>query len=206
MTRSGRVKKNRIWGISAALAVLWTLGELALWPAAAAEPRLYGLHLPPTWVATSPIEYEISPPPGADLGATWLLLLDRQVNVLPDGDELYQRVAMKVLTPTGAERASQFNVVVDPTFQTLDIHALQIVREGTVIDERKSARITALPQETELRERVYNGRYNINVLLSDVRTGDVIEYSYTLHSQEKLFPGHFATRSSWPSSLSAPGS
>ena len=33
-------------------------------------------------------------------------------------------------------------------------------------------RITALPQETELRERIYNGGYNINVLLSDVRVGD----------------------------------
>jgi transglutaminase-like putative cysteine protease len=196
MTLSARVHKKRIRGISAAMAVLWMLGALVLWPpaASAAEQRLYGFHLPPTWVATSRIEYQASPPPGTDAGATWWLLLDRQVNVLPDGDEQYQRVAVKVLNSTGAERASQFNVVVEPTFQTLDIHALQIVREGTVIDERKSARITVLPQETELRERIYNGRYNINILLSDVRAGDVIEYSYTLHSQEKLFPGHFATR------------
>lgn len=195
MTLSAPVSKNTLWGISAAMAALWILGVLALWPFAVhAEQRLYGFHLPPTWVAPSPIEYDAPSPPGADVGSTWFLLLDRQVNVLPDGDELYQRVAVKVLSSAGAERASQFNLVVDPTFQTLDIHTLQIVREGAVIDERKVARITALPQENELRERIYNGRYNINVLLSDVRAGDVVEYSYTLHSQEKLFPGHFATR------------
>ena len=44
------------------------------------------------------------------------------------------------------------------------------------------ARITALPQETELRGWIYNDTYNINILLSDVRVGDVVEYDYTFHS------------------------
>jgi len=34
-----------------------------------------------------------------------------------------------------------------------------------VIDVRKSARITPLPQEFEPRDRIHDGRYNINVLL-----------------------------------------
>src|SRR5690606_33383128 len=42
--------------------------------------------------------------------------------------------------------------------------------------------------------RIYNGRYNINVLLADVRIGDIVEFAYTVRSDELLFPGHFATR------------
>lgn len=179
------------------MAALWWFGVMALGPATAfAEHLLYGFHPAPEWVAPSPVEYETSPPSGADVTASWILLLDRQVNVLRDGDDQYEHVAVKVLNSTGAEQASQFNVVIDPTFQTLTVHSLQIVRAGVVMDARKSARITALPQETELRERIYNGHYNINVLLADVRVGDVVEYSYTLHSQEKLFPGHYAARMS----------
>jgi hypothetical protein len=60
------------------------------------------------------------------------------------------------------------------------------------MEQRREARITAVPAETELRDRIYNGRYNINVLLSDVRIGDVVEYEYTIHSKERIFPGHFS--------------
>jgi transglutaminase-like putative cysteine protease len=97
-----------------------------------------------------------------------------------------------VLDASGVADSSQFNLVVDPTYQSLTIHSLRVVRKGKVIDQQPLAKITALPQETELWQRIYNGRYNINVLLSDVRAGDVIEYEYTIHSQEKNFPGHYA--------------
>jgi transglutaminase-like putative cysteine protease len=193
MILSVRAYKNKSSRVPVALATLWLFAVMAL-RTASAEPLLYTFHAPAGWVGLSAVEYGATPTPGADVGPTWILLLDHQVNVLADGEDHYQHVAVKVLSSTGAERASQLNIVVDPTFQRLAIHSLQIVRAGAVIDERKSARITVLPQETELRERIYNGRYNINVLLADVRAGDVIEYSYTLHSQEKLFPGHFATR------------
>jgi hypothetical protein len=31
-------------------------------------------------------------------------------------------------------------------------------------------------------------------VLSDVQVGDIIEYDYTVHSEEKLFPGHYSAR------------
>jgi transglutaminase-like putative cysteine protease len=123
---------------------------------------------------------------------SWILLFDRQIDVTAEGDEQYEHLAVKVLDPVGVDAYSQINMRVDPTFQSLTIHWLRIVRQGTVIDQRESARITAVPEENDLTNRIYNGRYSIDALLEDVRVGDIIEYAYTVSSRERLFPGHFA--------------
>ncbi len=156
---------------------------------------LYRFSPPAAWVDVATFSGQRSDPAAADPNASVsVLLFDRQINVTATGDEYYQHVAARVLNATGIADYSQLDFVVDPTFQTLDIHALRVVRDGRVVDQRETARITELAQETDLSNRVYNGRYSVNVLLSDVRAGDVVEYAYTLSSREALFPGHFYTR------------
>jgi transglutaminase-like putative cysteine protease len=163
---------------------------------------LYRLAPRPNWIEVVTPEYAAEPPAAGVSGGAWYLLLDRQINVTAAGDDYHQHLAMKVLTAESVEDESQFNIKLDPTYQSLDIHSINVVRNGNVIDERASARITALPQETELRSKIYNGAYNVNVLLSDVRPGDIIDYDYTVHSRENIFAGHFA--GSWDVGWSMP--
>jgi hypothetical protein len=144
------------------------------------------------WVLPTTPEYSAPEPEGQTSNGSWLLALDRQINVTANGDDAYQYVAVRVSSAAGVEEESQFNLQVDPSYQTVDIHFLRVRRGDMSIDARPDARITALPQETQLRERIYNGGHNVNVLLADVRPGDVIEYAYTTHSRETLFPGHYA--------------
>jgi len=156
--------------------------------------QFYRFAAPAGWVA--PIEPDsgaAAPTVGADVSA-WVQLLDRQINIGETGDDFYRHVAVKVLNSVGIDEFSQIDLTIDPAFQTLDIHRLRVLRAGEVIDQQNLARITELPQETELRNRIYNGRYNIDIVLSDVRAGDVIEYSYTVHSSELLFPGRYYAR------------
>jgi len=120
--------------------------------------------------------------------------LDRQYNVRADGSDSYEHSVVKITSTGGVDEYSEINLDVDPSYETLDLHSIKVIRDGHANDQRRTARITALPQETELRERIYNGRYNINVLLSDVRVGDIIDYDYTVHSRELIFPGQFSTR------------
>lgn len=160
-----------------------------------AEPAssLYRFAPRPAWVAPIIAEYDARQPANGGADGEWYLLLDRQIDVGAAGDELYRHVAVKVLSADGVAGVSQIDFPVDPTYQALVIHSLQVVRGGRAIDQQPSARITALPQETALQARIYNGGYNINVLLSDVRPDDIVEYEYTLQSREINFPGHFAT-------------
>jgi transglutaminase-like putative cysteine protease len=137
-------------------------------------------------------DYQAPLPEEGVSGGSWFLVYDNQYDVRTDGADLYHHSAVKITSSGGLDDYSQINIEVDPTYQRLDIHAVKVIRDGHVTDELPSARITALPQETELRNRVYNGGYNINVLLSDVRIGDIVEYEYTIRSRERIFPGLFS--------------
>jgi transglutaminase-like putative cysteine protease len=158
------------------------------------EGALYRFAPAASWVKPGTVEYDAPPPASGTPNGSWGLFFDRQTNVQAEGEDFYHHSAVKVISSSGVDEHSQFNIEVDPTYQSLDIHSLRVRREGRFIDLRRGSRITALPQETELRNRIYNGSYNINVLLPDVRIGDVIEYDYTIHSRPKNFPGHFSAR------------
>ena len=155
---------------------------------------LYRFSSAPGWIKPISAEYEAPLPASGVSDGTWELLLDRQINVTAAGDDYYQHSATKLVNASGVDQRSQIDITVDPTFQSLNLNSIRVIRQGRAIDQKPLARITVLPQETELRKRIYNGRYNINVLLSDVRVGDVIEYEYTLHSRERIFPGQFSER------------
>ena len=187
-------KRRRSWSEATLLAALF-LGAVAAGPASGAESAapLYRYSAAAAWVDRVVPDYDAPVPAGGAVDGAWYLLIDWQVDIRATGDDTYRHIAVKVLNASGVENNSQLNLVVDPTYQSLTIHSLRLVRNGSVIDEQPLARITALPQETELWQRIYNGRYNINVLLSDVRAGDVVEYAYTIHSRDKNFPGHYAT-------------
>jgi transglutaminase-like putative cysteine protease len=161
--------------------------------AGASEP-LYRFAPVPSWVQAITPDYAAPLPAGGVADGAWDLLLDRQTRVNPDGQDFYQHSATRITNASGLDQQTQLDIEVDPSFQTLTLHSLKVVRQGRVIDQKPVARITALPQETELREKIYNGTYNINVLLSDVRVGDVVEYDYTSHSVERIFPGVFSER------------
>lgn len=146
------------------------------------------------WIKDATPEYGAKLPAGGVADGAWDLLLDRQTRLNPDGDDFYQHSAVLVTNASGVDDRSQISIEVDPSFETLTLHNLRVVRQGHVIDEKPLARITAVPRESQLSERIYNGTYNIDILLFDVRSGDVVEYDYTLHSVERLFPGVFAQR------------
>lgn len=156
------------------------------------DGSLYRFASVPAWVKPASADYKAPLSNDGASGGSWILLYDRQYNVRDDGHDFYLHSAVKITTPGGVDEYSQINLDVDPTYQTLDLHSVKVIRDGRISDQRHTARITALPQETELRDRIYNGNYNINVLLSDVRAGDIVEYDFTLHSQERIFPGQFS--------------
>jgi hypothetical protein len=179
--------------MGAGILLVWlALGLLQAVQAGEPGGSLYRFAPTASWVKPATAQYDASLPSEGVSNGSWGLLFDRQINVTTAGDDFYVHSANRVVSSSGVDERSQVDVVVDPTYQRLDIHSLRVMRQGRTIDLRRGSRITALPQETELRNRIYNGSYNINILLPDVRIGDVVEYEYTIHSRPRNFPGHFA--------------
>jgi len=153
---------------------------------------LYQFGPPAPWVSIVAASGDAAAPTTASTGSVSHLLWDRQVNITEVGDELYVRHVDRALSGTGVTDLSQINITVDPTYQTLRIHWIRVVRNGRSIDNRDTARITALAQESDSWRQIYNGQYDINMLLSDLRAGDVVDLAYSLTSRATLFKGHYA--------------
>lgn len=171
--------------------------------AAPAQLALYRFAPVARWVEPHSPDYRVMPREEQVSDGSYYVLLDRQFDVGERGSDAYSHHAVKVVNASGVDEESEINLHVDPSHETLDIHSLRIVRSGAVIDQLPVARIVALPEETSLQARIYDGSYKINIILSDVRIGDIVEYAYTVHSADLLFPGHFSTTFSvaWSSAL-----
>lgn len=93
--------------------------------------------------------------------------------------ELYVRRALAVISAQGMEYSSSFNVDFDPSYQTVELHKILVRRAGNVIDKTESARVSVIQREERMEALIYDGTLTANVIIDDVRVGDVVEYSYS---------------------------
>jgi transglutaminase-like putative cysteine protease len=117
------------------------------------------------------------------------LLTDTQVLATGSQRVSYQRLVSTALNASGVESLANIQIPFDPSYQTLVLHAITIVRHGQAIPKLATARIQVLQREAELEARIYDGAKTINVFLDDVRAGDTIDYSYSRIGRNPVFKG-----------------
>ena len=115
-----------------------------------------------------------------------------QTRIDAGGKTTFVHVANKPLSSDGLDSVANIAIAFEPSYQTLTLHAINLVRAGKVIDKLRSARIDVLQRETELEYRIYDGRKTVNVDLDDVRVGDLVEYSYSVSGLNPVFQNKVA--------------
>lgn len=147
--------------------------------AAAAAPE-YRIGPPPDWVA--PIERGT---PSDALRSqvsegVYYLLSDFQEKADPRDRVRYQRIASQALTSEGVQTIANVGIAFEPSYQTLELHRIDVIRDGVVIPKLGTATVRILQRETELERRIYDGSKTASVFLEDVRVGDVVDYAYSV--------------------------
>ncbi|MEQ9303494.1 MAG: DUF3857 domain-containing protein, partial [Marinoscillum sp.] len=117
------------------------------------------------------------------------LLFDAQDNI--STEEAFRHYAIKVLNSEGIQAMSEISAVYDPTYQNLTFHSLYLIREGKKIDKLDEAEIFVYQRETNMERSLYDGSETAVIHLSDVRSGDVIVYSYSVKGFNPINKGHF---------------
>lgn len=126
------------------------------------------------------------------LDGTYYLLLDTQIKVsAQQPSQRYTRTVMQAVNQTGIDYISQLNLDFDPSYQTLTLNGLGVIRDGQYIDKLASAQFKVLQRETELANRIYNGSLSLNIIVDDMRINDQLDYSYTITGRNPIYQ-HFA--------------
>jgi transglutaminase-like putative cysteine protease len=147
----------------------------------------------PNWITPVGLPEVVGFPQEQVQNGVYYLLLDDQVKVDQGLEpQYYRHSANYIVNQAGVERSSQINIDYDPSYQSLVLHSLRVIRNDALFDKVDSARMKLIQREEDMDELIYNGRMTLNIILDDVRVGDIIEYSYTRQGMNPVYQNIFA--------------
>lgn len=166
---------------AAALALAAAMGSASY----AAEKPVFAP--PAAWVDVAPI-----PKPAADPGGLGVetLLDDNQDRFGPNGDELYNRRVIRIVTADGLASAVTRQMSWNPEVDTLVIHTLKIIRDGQTIDLLgDGSKMIVLRREANLERAMIDGRLTVSQQIPGLQVGDVLDWAFTLVSNDPVMKG-----------------
>lgn len=142
---------------------------------------------PSNWVQPVEVSYEAQPAP-ENSGSLYYLLLDQQENIALK--ESYEHYAYRVLNAEGVQGFSDISIDFDPSYQSLTVHNISIIRNGETLDRNQKNKAKVIQREQNADRFMYDGMYTAIFNLPDVRAGDIVEYSFTKRGDNPVFGGH----------------
>ncbi|MDO5970994.1 DUF3857 domain-containing protein [Flavivirga aquimarina] len=131
----------------------------------------------PSWI--DEISYSTSEIDKSEVAAgTYILLFDTQINI--PKQTLFNRLTTKITDNVGIQNASTINISYDPSYQKLKFHKINIIRNGKVINKLNVSNIQVMRRELNAENYLYDGSLSAVMNISDVRTDDIIDYSYSI--------------------------
>lgn len=146
----------------------------------------------PDWVVLE--DYETLSEPDADYVAQGQcrLMEEDQIDLTGPERAWFLRRADLVVAGAGAETASQFSAVFEPSCQRVEIHRIWIRRGGQTIAHENADGFEIMRRERNLEQRIFDGRMTVHFAIPDVRPGDVVEIAYTLYGERPSVAGRHA--------------
>ena len=175
----------------AARVALAVAGMLAATAAAAAD---YRIGATPAWV--KPVPFDSAAHPQADAAnvayGTRFDLVDDQVRLGPGSRARFHHVVSEAVTAKGIDDLSHREIEVDPSWESLTISQLDVIRDGKRVSRLREMQVKVLQRERDLESRIYDGRKQVALDLSDIRVGDIVEFAYVRSGMNPVFQGHHA--------------
>lgn len=142
----------------------------------------------PQWIE----KQSVQPSNQTPVGGLKYLLTDRQINLEEKQISRYQHFAIAISNTVGLEQASQLSFEFDPTYESLIVHRIDVVRDGQVLSRLEPQEFHLFQREPNLEHYLYSGVKTAHVILPDIRVGDVLEYSYTVVGNNPVLNNKFS--------------
>lgn len=144
----------------------------------------------PHWVKQQSYETD----PDIDLEEVsegYAILMFNQQTHITEQKNYYRRV-YKIFENAGVQSASDITANYDPTYQTLEFHEISVIRKGKVINKLNPDHFQVIRRETNAENYLYDGTLSATINLSDIRVGDIIDYSFTITGFNPIHKGIFS--------------
>ncbi|MEM1087675.1 MAG: DUF3857 domain-containing protein [Pseudomonadota bacterium] len=124
------------------------------------------------------------------------LLIDTQAR--SDGAEsaTYYRRVNQLLSPRAVRDAGSLRLRYDPVYQTVRLHAFNIIRDGETINALDDAYIEDMRDEKRLASNIFEGRRALYIRVEDLRQGDIVDYAYSYIGESPAWRDTFSFRHS----------
>lgn len=160
-------------------------GLLAAAQALAQSVAQYRFAPDPGWVELQAVRGEPGTAPLAD--DVRFLLVDDQVSLLGAEPVWHRRLVERVLQERQLAEAARLSIDFQPLYQRVEIHAIELLRDGERIDRRPRADVQVLRRESDMESGILDGRLTVQVTVPDVRVGDRIDYRFSVTGSNPIF-------------------
>ena len=143
----------------------------------------------PSWVGHYK-EYSKKPPARAIRDGFFYALSDFQINI--EQKQTYRHYIREIVSSTGIQNGSQLTADFNPSYERIDFHEVIVWRDNKPQNRLRTGDFKILADEQDFSRFIYQGGYSANLILSDIRKGDRIEYSYTITGANPIFGGKFS--------------
>ncbi|MBL8552544.1 MAG: DUF3857 and transglutaminase domain-containing protein [Hyphomonadaceae bacterium] len=123
----------------------------------------------------------------AESAVSWLLR-DEQYR-LSDKSERYFHFVQRADNEVGVDWLSEIRITFNPSYETLFLHGVTIIREGRAIDALGDADLDFMRTERDMHARIYRGDYSLVIQVRGLEPLDSLDYSYTIAGQNPVFGG-----------------
>ena len=120
-------------------------------------------------------------------GGYHYLLDDVQIDL--ESETQYTRRAVRLHNASGVESFSRLLFNFEPSYQTLRLHRLHIHRDGQILDRLADQKVDVREQENRMEQDHYNGLLTAELLLRDIRIGDILEWATSTQGRNPIFNG-----------------
>ncbi len=183
--------------------ILAVLGLATQSPSAGIEKGSsdYTIAAEPDWILPMEVDDRAAFQEDQSPDGQCFLVINKQIRVGREVEN-YTFIAKKIVTREGRENGGNIAIDFDPAYEQLAIHRVQILRGGKLLDRFDRKKVSLRQRQKSLDTRIYDGTKTFVLDLTDIRVGDIINYSFTITGYNPALNHHFyhefMVASLWP--------
>lgn len=140
----------------------------------------------PEWVLTDEPD-AAKPDSGVADGATYLEMVDVQINTSGSTHQRYQRMVERILSSSGLMDLGKIEISFQPAFQSVQIHHLIIHRDGQSLEQPIRGKVRVIDDSRLIDQDLYSETKSTLYLIEDLRVGDKVDLAYTISGMNPVF-------------------